>query len=98
MRIDVTPMSEIEGEARKGMGIDYAKDFAPIVGKTGIEFEREALLMFYNALDEQRLITHVMAGREPDPGLKQFLETTKAQLDTRYAKVGALLKRRYFTH
>jgi hypothetical protein len=39
-----------------------------------------------------------MVGLETDPGLKKFLETTKGQLDERYAKVGALLNRRYFTH
>ena len=98
MRIDVTPMSEIESEERKAIGADMAKDFAPVVGKTGMEFEREALLMFYNALNEQRHLTGVMVGLETDPGLKQFLETTKDQLDAHYAKVGALLSRRYFTH
>jgi hypothetical protein len=97
MRIDVAPMSKIEGDTRKAMGEDQAKDFAPVVGKTGIEFEREALLMFYNVLNEQRHLTGVMIGLEPDPGLKKFLETTKAQLETRYAQVGALLNRRYFT-
>ena len=97
MRIDVTPMSEIESEERKAIGTDMAKDLAPVIGKTGIEFEREALLMFYNALNEQRHLVGVMVGLEPDPGLKQFLESTKAQLDARYAKVGALLHRRYFT-
>ena len=96
MRIDVAPMSKIEGDARKAMGEDLAKDMAPLVGKSGAAFEREALLMFYNALDEQRHLTGVMVGLEPDPGLKKFLETTKAQLDARYAKVGALLNRRYF--
>jgi hypothetical protein len=98
MRIDVAPMSRIEAEERKAIGADQAKDFAPVVGKTGIEFEREALLMFYNALNEQRHLTGVMVGLEPDPALKKFLETTKAQLDERYSKVGALLNRRYFTH
>lgn len=97
MRIDVTPMSEIESKTRKAIGEDQAKDFAPLVGKTGIEFEREALLLFYNALNEQRHLTGVMVGLEPDPGLKKFLETTTAQLETRYAHVGALLNRRYFT-
>src|SRR5450755_1248422 len=87
MRIDVAAMSEIEGDERKAIGEDTAKDFAPVVGKTGIEFEREALLMFYNALNEQRHLTGVMVGLEPDPGLKKFLETTKAQLDEHYAKV-----------
>jgi hypothetical protein len=98
MRIDVTPMSQIEGEERKAIGEDTARDFAPVVGKTGIEFEREALLMFYNALNEQRHLVGVMVGLETDPGLKKFLEATKAQLDEHYAKVGALLNRRYFTH
>ena len=98
MRIDVTAMSEIEGDERKAIGADLAKDFAPLIGKTGVEFEREALLMFYNTLNEQRHLTGVMVGLETDPALKKFLETTKAQLEARYAKVGALLNRRYFTH
>jgi predicted small lipoprotein YifL len=97
MRIDVAPMSEIEGDGRKAMGKDLAKDFAPLIGRTGVEFEREALLMFYNALNEQRYLAGVMVDLEPDPALRQFLETTKAQLEARYAKVGALLDRRYFT-
>jgi len=97
MRIDVTAMSEIEGDERKAIGEDLAKDFAPLVGKTGVKFEREALLMFYNTLNEQRHLTGVMIGLETDPGLRKFLETTKAQLEERYAKVGALLDRRYFT-
>ncbi len=98
MRIDVAAMSEIEGDERKAIGADLAKDFAPLIGKSGVEFEREALLMFYDGLNEQRHLTGVMAGLETDPALKKFLETTKAQLDERHAQVGALLNRRYFTH
>jgi hypothetical protein len=97
MRIDVPAMSEIEGEERKAIGADMAKDFAPLIGKSGIQFEREALLMFYNTLNEQRHLTGVMVGLETDPALKKFLETTRAQLEEHYAKVGALLNRRYFT-
>lgn len=98
MRIDVAAMSEIEADERKATGADLAKDFAPVTGKAGVEFEREALLMFYNALNEQRHLTGVMAGLETDRGLRKFLETTQAQLEERYAKVGELLNRRYFTH
>ena len=97
MRIDVAATSQIEADERKAIGEDLAKDFAPLVGKTGVKFEREALLMFYNTLNEQRHLLGVMVGLETDPGLKKFLETTKAQLEDRYAKVGALLNRRYFT-
>jgi hypothetical protein len=98
MRIDVSPMSEIEGDTRKAIGEDLAKDLAPVIGKSGIAFEREALLTFYEGLNEQRHLAAVMAGLEPDAGLKRFLETTKSQLDQHYAQVGALLNRRYFTH
>ena len=97
MRIDVTAMSEIEGKERKAIGADLAKDFAPLVGKSGVKFEREALLMFYNGLNEQRHLTGVMVRMETDPALRKFLETTKEQLEALYAKVGALLSRRYFT-
>jgi hypothetical protein len=97
MRIDVTPMSKIESDTRKAIGEDQAKDFAPLIGKTGAEFERKALLMFYDALNEQRHLTGVMLELETVPALRKFLETTKAQLEARYAKVGTLLERRYFT-
>jgi hypothetical protein len=98
VHIDVTPMSKIEGDERKAIGTDMAKDFAPVVGKSGVEFEREALLMFYDSLNEQRHLVGVMIPLETDPGLKKFLDSTKTQLDDHYAKVGALLNRRYFTH
>jgi hypothetical protein len=98
MRIDVEAMSHIEAEERKAIGADQAKDMAPLTGKSGTEFEREALLMFYDALNEQRHLTRVMLGLESSPELKKFLESTQAQLDERYTKVGALLERRYFVH
>jgi hypothetical protein len=77
MRIDVEPMSEIESKERKAIGADLAKDFAPLVGKSGVKFEREALLMFYNSLNEQRHLAGVMVGLESDSALKKFLVTTK---------------------
>lgn len=98
LRIDVPAMSDIEANERKAIGEDLAKDFVPVIGKSGIEFEREALLMFYNTLNEQRHLVGVMLPLETDAGLRKFLETTKAQLDERYTEVGALLSRRYFTH
>jgi hypothetical protein len=98
MRIDADAMSPIEAEEREAIGADQAKDMAPLVGKTGPAFERETLLMFYDALNEQRHLAAVMVPRQTSPNLKKFLESTKAQLDGYHAKVGALLNRRYFTH
>ena len=98
MRIDAEAMSPIEAEERKAIGADQAKDMSPLVGKTGPAFERETLLMFYDALNEQRHLAAVMVPRETSPNLKKFLESTRAQLDEHHAKVGAILNRRYFTH
>ena len=98
VRIDVEPMSRIEAETRKAIGADLAKDLAPVVGKPGVEFEREALLMFLNSLNEQRHLVGVMSGLETEPALQEFLKTTKGQLDARYGRVEALLDKKYFAH
>jgi hypothetical protein len=57
MRIDAPTMSPIEGEMRKAIGVGLAKDWAPVIGKTGVAFEREALLNLYSALNAQRHLT-----------------------------------------
>lgn len=98
VHIDTTTMSDIEAEERKALGADQAHDFAPVVGKSGVDFEREALLMFDDALNEQRHLTGAMLKLETDPALRKFLETTQQQLQVRYDKVGVLLNRQYFTH
>ena len=98
VRIDVAPMSEIEADERKAIGADLAKDFAPVVGKTGVEFEREALLMFYNTLNEQRHLVGVMVERENEPALKRFLEKTRGELQAHYVRVETLLNKQYFVH
>lgn len=98
VRINVKPMSDIEADTRKAIGTDLAKDIAPVIGKSGTDFEREALLNFYNALNEQRHLVRVMLEREKVPALRDFLETTRYELDSRYEKVETLLNRHYFTH
>lgn len=96
LRLDAVTMPELLVDTRKAIGVDMAKDFAPLVGNTGLAFERELLLMFYNALDEQRHLVGVMIQREPEPGLKSFLEKTKTQLEGKRSKLEELLNHRYF--
>jgi len=98
VRINVKTMSEIEADTRKAIGTDMAKDIAPVVGKSGIDFEREALLTFYNGLNEQRHLVRAMLEREKVPALRDFLETTRFELDSHYDKVETLLNSRYFKH
>lgn len=96
LRLDVETMPVLLAETRKAIGLDLAKDIAPLIGNSGATFERELLLMFYNALDEQRHLVGVMIEREPDPGLKKFLQTTRTRLDARRVAVGDLLEHQYF--
>lgn len=96
LRLDAVTMPEILVDTRKAIGIDIAKDFAPLVGESGLAFERELVLMFYNALDEQRHLVGVMIEREPEPALKSFLEKTRTQLEGKRSKLEDLLNRRYF--
>lgn len=98
VRLDVRTMPEIIGDTRKAIGADFAKEVAPLIGKSGLEFEREALLTFQDALNEQRHLVRAMLDRETVPALKDFLEKTRFELDSRHQKVTALLNRRYFTH
>jgi hypothetical protein len=98
VRLNVRTMPEIEADTRKAIGSDLAEDIAPVVGKSGIEFEREALLTFQDSLNEQRHLVRVMLDRETVPALKDFLAKTRFALDSHHEKVTALLNRRYFTH
>ena len=98
VRIDADTMPKIEADTRKAIGEDLARDIAPIAGKSGVDFERTVLLTFYSALDEQRHLVGQMTELETVAPLKKFLDTTKADLDAHYARVGRLLNRRYFTH
>ena len=96
LRLDAETMPVLLVETRTAIGLDLAKEIAPLTGDSGRRFERALLLTFYNALDEQRHLVGVMIEREPEPGLKQFLVTTRAQLDRRRREIGKLLERRYF--
>jgi hypothetical protein len=98
VRLNVRTMPEIEADTRKAMGTELARTIAPVVGESGIDFEREALLTFHDSLNEQRHLVRVMLEREKVPALRAFLETTRSQLDSHYASVGTLLDRRYFKH
>jgi hypothetical protein len=98
VRLDLKPMPDVESEARKSIGTDLAKDLVPVAGKSGIDFQREMLLMLYDSLNEQRHLVQVMSTREPQPGLKEFLETTKARLDVFHRKVGVELDRCCYRH
>ena len=96
VRIDLDPLPEMEKRKRLAVGMTRAKEFAPVVGKGGPEYERTVLMSFANGLNHERHLCQVMAEVETDAGLKKFLLETQKKYDALYEDVMALLKKEYF--
>jgi hypothetical protein len=96
VRIDLDPLPEMEKRKRKAVGITRAKEFAPVVGKGGREYERTVLLSFANGLNHERHLCKVMAEAETDASLKKFLLDTETKYDALYEAAMNLLKKEYF--
>ena len=96
VRIDLDPLPEMEKRKRKALGVTRAKEFAPVVGKGGREYERTVLLSFANGLNHERHLCKVMAEAEPDASLKKFLLDTETKYDALYKAAMTLLEKEYF--
>jgi len=96
VRIDLDPLPEMEKRKRKAVGMTRAKEFAPIVGKGGREYERTVLLSFANGLNHERHLCKVMAEAETDAGLKKFLLEAEKKYDALYETTTTLLEKEYF--
>ena len=96
VRIDLDPLPEMEKRKRMAVGMTRAKEFAPVVGKGGREYERTVLLSFANGLNHERHLCKVMAEAETDAGLRKFLLDTNKKYDALYETTMTLLEREYF--
>jgi len=96
VRIDLDPLPEMEKRKRKAVGVTRAKEFAPVVGKGGREYERTVLLSFANGLNHERHLCKVMAEAEPDASLKKFLLDTETKYDALYEAAMTLLEKEFF--
>jgi hypothetical protein len=96
VRIDLDALPEMEKRKRIAVGMTRAKEFAPVVGKGGREYERTVLLSFANGLNHERHLCKVMADAEPDAGLKKFLLDTETKYDALYEAAMTLLEKEYF--
>lgn len=96
VRIDLDALPEMEKRKRLAVGLTRAKEFAPVVGKGGREYERTVLLSFMNGLNHERHLCKVMAEAEPDAGLKKFLLDTETKYDALYESALTLLEKEYF--
>ena len=96
VRIDLDPLPEMEKRKRKAVAMTRAKEFAPVVGKGGREYERTVLSSFANGLNHERHLCKVMAEAETDASLKKFLLDTGKKYDALYEDAMTLLKKEYF--
>jgi hypothetical protein len=96
VRIDLDPLPEMEKRKRRALAMDRARQFAPVIGHGGREYERTVLISLVNAINHERHLCQVMAEEDPDPGLKKFLLTTQHHYDQLYDEVNALLEREHF--
>lgn len=96
VRIDLDPLPEMEKRKRAAISEDRARDFAPIVGRGGREYERTVLIGLSNAFNHERHLCEVMAEEEPDPGLKKFLLAAEKRYERLYDRAIALLEREHF--
>ena len=96
VRIDLDPLPEMEKRKRAAVAKDRAREFAPVVGKGGREYERTVLIGYSNGLNHERHLCQVMAQAEPDAGLKKFLLDAERRYSGLYDRVMALLEKDYY--
>lgn len=68
----------------------------PVLGQTGIEFERTLLLSLTAVLNQQRHLLSVMRSDEPEPALRDWLLATEEELNALYERLTGLLADAYF--
>jgi len=98
VRIDLKPLPEMEARKRFALGMDRMKRFAPLRGRSRLEYERTMLIGLAGALDHERHLCRVMAKEEPDAGLKKVLASAEKRYDGLYDLVMNLLNREHFKH
>jgi hypothetical protein len=96
VRIDLTPLPEMEARKRFALGMDRVVRFAPLVGRSRLEYERTMLIGLAGALDHERHLCRVMAQEEPNAGLQEILVSAEKRYDGLYELVMNLLNREHF--
>lgn len=96
VRIDLSPLPEMEVRKRASIARDRVLQFLPFSGHGRGEFERTLLIGLSNALNHESHLARVMAEEEPDPQLKKLLQDADAHWAVLAARALDLLDREYF--
>lgn len=91
-------LPKYERAKRQSVTIQRSLDLgAPLLGRSGRDFERVLLLSLTAALNQQRHLLKVMQGDEPSAQRAQWLKDAKQTIDQQYEAMVVHLQRHYFS-
>ena len=96
VRIDLDPLPVMETRKRFALAKNRMIRFAPLSGRSRLEYERTLLIGLAGALDHERHLCQVMAQEEPEPALKKILLAAEKRYDGLYEATMNLLNREHF--
>ena len=96
IRIDLKPLPEIEERKQAAANRERVLSFAPVVGRTGPDFERTLLLTLSGGLNQMRFLTRVMADQERNGDRRMLLESAHRRVLQRYMETLKLLNEAYY--
>lgn len=94
--LDDNGLPEIERAKRASAQWSRIVGFAPLVGRTGADFERALLLTLSGGLNQSRHLIRALAEREDDADREAMLDEAEAVFDQLYEADVELLNARYF--
>ncbi|CAN5168909.1 hypothetical protein BH24PSE2_BH24PSE2_14680 [soil metagenome] len=94
--LEDTGTPKFASEARKAMSLARIKSFAPIMGKTGTDFERTLLLTQAGQLNQARYLSELLAEAEANADRREFVKGINEKFDQLYSRVNQLLEERYY--
>lgn len=98
LRIDLQPLPVIEQKKQAAAYMARIKSFAPLIGRTGPDFERTLLLSLSGGINQLRHLARVMAEAERSDARREFLSDAEDRMDGLYAEMLQLLNAQYYTH
>ena len=98
LRIDLKPLPEIEQRKQAAAQKARVLSFAPVVGRTGRDFERTLLLTLSGGLNQLRFLAKVTADEERNDERRKLLIGAQQHFLELYKQTLKLLNARYYKH
>jgi nicotinamide riboside kinase len=89
-------LPELDVKRRNAIVWDRVADMAPIVGKTGKEYERTLLVSVIGPINSMRFLADVLREAETDKARQAFLGKVKDRFDGLFNRLVRLLEQDYF--